>query len=236
VWFLSAIYLQSGIVATALWSGPVLLGSALVSCLIALAAKWVLVGRFQVTEHPLWTSFIWRNELADVFSESLAVPGLIRMSLGTPILNCWLRLMGTKVGRGVWCETWWLPEFDLITLGNGASVNRGTVLQTHLFHDRIMRMDRIELSTDSTLGPNSIVLPGSTIGKGATVGAASLVMRSETVPAGTHWAGNPIRHWSSSQDQLRPRQRERAQASVKKILAGGTAESSGGHKLRSIQK
>ena len=209
VWVLSQIYDQNGLAVTALWSGPVLLGSGIVACLVALAAKWALVGRFEVTEYPLWTSFVWRNELADVFSESLAVPGLVRMSLGTPMLNWWMRLMGTKVGRGVWCETWWLPEFDLISLGNGVSVNRGTVLQTHLFHDRIMRMDRIQLGADSTLGPNSIVLPGSTIMDGSTVGAASLVMRSEVVPAGTHWAGNPIRHWSPNEAPLR--QRHRAQ-------------------------
>ncbi len=207
VWVLNLIYDQNGLAVTALWSGPVLLGSGIVACLVALAAKWALVGRFEVTEYPLWTSFVWRNELADVFSEALAVPGLVRMSLGTPMLNWWMRLMGTKVGRGVWCETWWLPEFDLITLGNGVSVNRGTVLQTHLFHDRIMRMDRIQLGADSTLGPNSIVLPGSSIMAGATVGAASLVMRSEVVPSGTHWAGNPIRHWSPNKTPLRHRHR-----------------------------
>ncbi|TLM85370.1 amino acid adenylation protein [Pseudarthrobacter sp. NamE2] len=204
---LTEIYLGAGFVVTVLWSGPVLLGSGVVASLMALAAKWVLVGRFEVTQYPLWTSFVWRNELVDVFAESLAVPGLIRLSLGTPILNWWMRLMGTKVGSGVWCETWWLPEFDLITLGSGVSVNRGTVLQTHLFHDRIMRMDEIRLDTDSTLGPNSIVLPGSTVMEGATVGAASLVMRSETVPAGTRWAGNPIRQWSPGAVPLRPRTR-----------------------------
>ena len=209
---LNLIYDQHGLAVTALWSGPVLLGSGVVACLVALAAKWALVGRFEVTEYPLWTSFVWRNELADVFSESLAVPGLVRMSLGTPMLNWWMRLMGTKVGRGVWCETWWLPEFDLISLGHGVSVNRGTVLQTHLFHDRIMRMDRIQLGAESTLGPNSIVLPGSTVQDGATVGAASLVMRSEVVPAGTHWAGNPIRHWSPDRTPLRKRHRAPAAA------------------------
>ena len=207
VWILSQIWDQSGIVAAALWSGPVLLGSGIVACLVALAAKWALVGRFEVTEYPLWTSFVWRNELADVFSESLAVPGLVRMSIGTPMLNWWMRLMGTKVGRGVWCETWWLPEFDLISLGEGATVNRGTVLQTHLFHDRIMRMDKVQLGADSTLGPNSIVLPGSTVKEGATVGAASLVMRSEVVPAGTYWAGNPIRRWSPPSAPHRKRHR-----------------------------
>ena len=32
-------------------------------------AKWVLVGRLRPSEHPLWSSFVWRNELADTFVE-----------------------------------------------------------------------------------------------------------------------------------------------------------------------
>ena len=200
VFVLFTIQAEAGLRAMVAWSGPVLLASGLAGCLAALAAKWALVGRFKPSEHPLWTSFIWRNELADVFAESLAVAGLVRMSLGTPLLNFWLRLMGSKIGRGVWCETWWLPEFDLIRLGDGASVNRGTVLQTHLFHDRIMRMDTVVLEAGSTLGPNSIVLPGSTLGQQSTVGACSLVMRAETVPAGGSWTGNPIRNWVRAED------------------------------------
>ncbi|MFC9335693.1 Pls/PosA family non-ribosomal peptide synthetase [Arthrobacter sp. NPDC057009] len=198
---LASLYLQAGLSMLLLLSGPVLLATGVVSCLVALVAKWMLMGRFKCSEHPLWTSFVWRNELADVFSESLAVAGLVGMSIGTPLFNLWLRCMGTKVGRRVWCETRWLPEFDLIRLEDGASVNRGCVLQTHLFHDRIMRLDEIRLGKHSSLGPNSIVLPGSSLGPGAVVGGASLVMRAETVPAHSRWAGNPLRHWTRSDDR-----------------------------------
>ena len=58
-----------------------------------------------------------------------------------PVLNLWLRSLGARVGRGVWCETYWLPEADLVSLGAGSTVNRGCVVQTHLFHDRILSMD-----------------------------------------------------------------------------------------------
>lgn len=194
VFLLASIYSQSGLMITILLSGPALLSTAVTSCLVALAAKWALVGRFRPSAHPLWSSFVWRNELADVFTESLAGE-LIGMSVGTPIINLWLRGMGTKVGRRVWCETRRLPEFDLITLRDGVTINRGCVLQTHLFHDRIMRMDEIDLGMNSTLGPNSIVLPGSSLGTGATVGAASLVMRSEAIPPDSKWAGNPLHIW-----------------------------------------
>ncbi len=67
-------------------------------------------------------------------------------------MNLWLRGLGAKIGRGVWCETYWLPEADLVTLAEGSTVNRGCVVQTHLFHDRIMRMDTVVLEEGATLG------------------------------------------------------------------------------------
>ncbi|USX51129.1 Pls/PosA family non-ribosomal peptide synthetase [Lentzea sp. HUAS12] len=180
-----------------LWaSGLVLLGAGVAACLVAVVAKWTLVGRFKTREYPLWSAFVWRNELADTFVEVLAVPWLIGFSGGTPIMNLWLRSLGASVGRGVWCESYWLPEADLVELGAGATVNRGCVVQTHLFHDRILRMDRVELGAGSTLGPHGIVLPGASVGDHTTIGPASLVMRGEDVPSGTRWLGNPISAWT----------------------------------------
>jgi non-ribosomal peptide synthetase-like protein len=114
---------------------------------------------------------------------------------GTPLMNLWLRGLGARIGRGVWCESHWLPEADLVSLGEGASVNRGCVVQTHLFHDRIMRLDEVRIEAGATLGPHGIALPGATLGAGVTIGPASLVMRGEAVPANTRWLGNPIEAW-----------------------------------------
>ena len=83
-----------------------------------------------------------------------------------------------------------------MTLANGATVNRGCVVQTHLFHDRIMRMDTVVLEEGSTLGTHCVALPAARIGAGATVGPASLVMRGDEVPPSTRWQGNPIAPWN----------------------------------------
>ena len=178
--------------------GPLLLGAGILACAVASYAKWILVGVFQPGERPLWSSFVWRNELADTFVEVLAVPWLAGAIGGTPLMRAWLRSLGARVGRGVWCETHWLPEADLIRIADGATVNRGCVVQTHLFHDRIMRMDTVTVAAGATLGPHSIVLPGATLGENATVGPRSLVMRGERVPAGGRWLGNPIAAWPST--------------------------------------
>ncbi len=156
------------------------------------------MGRIAVADHPLWSSFVWRNELADTFVEMVAAPWFARSAAGTPALCLWLRSLGAHVGRGVWCETYWLPEADLVSLGDGASVNRGCVVQTHLFHDRIMSMDTVSLASGATLGPHGVILPAASIGERATIGPASLVLRGDDVPAGTRWTGNPIAPWTAA--------------------------------------
>ena len=176
-------------------SGVVLVAAGAVAAGLSSLAKWALVGRLRTSEHPLWSSFVWRNELADTFVEVLAAPWFARAAVGTPVLNVWLRSMGAKIGRGVWCGTYWLPEMDLVTVEDGATVNPGCVVQTHLFHDRLLSMDTVTLRTGATLGPNSIVLPAATLGRHSTVGPGSLVMRGESVPDRTRWIGNPVAPW-----------------------------------------
>ena len=182
----------------ALIGGVVLLIAGAVAGGIAVLAKWLVVGRIRAVEHPLWSSFVWRNEVSDTFVETVAAPWFARAASGTPVMNLWLRALGAKIGRGVWCETYWLPEADLVTLAEGSTVNRGCVVQTHLFHDRIMRMDTVVLEEGATLGTHCVALPAARLGAGATVGPASLVMRGDEVPANTRWQGNPIAPWTVS--------------------------------------
>ncbi|MEU0431758.1 Pls/PosA family non-ribosomal peptide synthetase [Streptomyces sp. NPDC006290] len=179
------------------FSGAVLLAVGVLGCLLSIVAKWTLVGRHRAGEHPLWSGFVWRNELADTFVEVVAVPWLAGSVPGTPLMTAWLRGLGARIGRGAWIESYWLPETDLVTLGDAVTVNRGCVLQTHLFHDRILRTDTVVLREGATLGPGGIVLPGSTVGARSTLGPASLVMAAESVPDDTRWLGNPIEAWRS---------------------------------------
>jgi non-ribosomal peptide synthetase-like protein len=195
---LEALAGRLGMVIAGLLSGIVLLAAGAVAGALTTVAKWVLVGRTRAVEYPLWSSFVWRNEVVDVFVELVAAPWFARAATGTSVLNLWLRSLGARIGRGVWCESYWLPEADLIQLGDGATVNRGCVVQTHLFHDRIMRMDTVILGPGSTLGPHGVILPAASIGESATVGPASLVMGGEAVPAHSRWIGNPISAWPST--------------------------------------
>ncbi len=200
---LQALVIRLGYGWAALLCGVLLLVAGAVAGGAAVAAKWLVVGRIRVSEHPLWSSFVWRNEVSDTFVETVAAPWFARAASGTPVMNLWLRALGAKIGRGVWCETYWLPEADLVTLERGSTVNRGCVVQTHLFHDRIMRMDTVVVEDGATLGPHCVALPAARIGASATVGPASLVMRGDEVPPSTRWQGNPISPWFTSRKKSR---------------------------------
>ncbi|MCS4536127.1 Pls/PosA family non-ribosomal peptide synthetase [Corynebacterium sp. HS2168-gen11] len=181
-----------GILLTALLSGVLLLLAGWIAAGITVAVKWLCVQRHRGAEHPLWSWFVWLNELQDTFIEVLAAPWLFQHALGTGSINFVLRLLGAEIGKGAWIESYWLPETDLCHIGAGASVGPGTVVQTHLFHDRIMSLDHVWLDDGATLGAHSVLLPAARLGAGSVIEPGSLVMRGDTVPAGSRWQGNPI--------------------------------------------
>ncbi|MCT1492478.1 AMP-binding protein [Corynebacterium sanguinis] len=164
---------------------------ALAVALTALV-KWVCVGRHRPGEHPLYSWFVWLNELQDQFVEMVAAPWFFTHAYGTGELNVALRILGVKVGRGAWIDSYWFPETDLCVVGAGATVGPGTVVQTHLFQDRVMSLDTVTVGDGATLAAHSVALPAAVIGPGATVWPGSLMMRGDQVPGSTAWQGNPI--------------------------------------------
>lgn len=192
---LGLIYLavsHLGVGAGFLLGGVILMLTGALAMAITIAVKWVCVGRHRAGDHPLWSPFVWLNELQDTFVESVATPWFFTHTLGDAPLNLALRALGVKVGRGAWIETYWFPETDLCFVGDGASVGPGTVVQTHLFQDRVMSLDTVTIGRGATIAAHSVALPASRINDGATVAPGSLVMRGDQVPPHTGWQGNPI--------------------------------------------
>lgn len=177
---------------TAAAAPVVLLAASVGAVLVTIAVKWLLMGRYRVGQHPLWSLFVWRDEIVNTCQEQLAGGWLLNLALGTPLMPIYLRAMGAKVGKDVWFETLAVTEFDLVHLGDGCTVNRGACVETHLFHDRLMRIGPATLGQGSTLGPGSVVLPDTTLGPRCSVGARSFVMRGEQLPAHTRWHGAPV--------------------------------------------
>ena len=169
------------------------LACAVATAVLAILAKWVLVGRYRPRETPLWSTLVWRNELLNALHEHLAEPFLVGALTGTPFVCWYFRLLGAKIGRRVYLETTDLSEFDLVRVGDQAALNADCTIQTHLFEDRVMKMSTIDIGARCKVGAGSLVLYDTRLEAGAALGDLSLLMKGETLPAGTSWVGIPAR-------------------------------------------
>jgi non-ribosomal peptide synthetase-like protein len=168
-------------------------GCGLAAAAFTIAVKWLLVGRYRPCEKPLWNSFVWRNELINALHEHLAGPFLVNSLTGTPFIGWYLRLLGAHIGLRVYIETIDFSEFDLARIGDEAALNSDCTIQTHLFEDRVMKMSTVEIGSGCSVGASSLVLYDTLMEPGAHLGPLSLLMKGESLPAGTEWAGVPAR-------------------------------------------
>jgi non-ribosomal peptide synthetase-like protein len=167
------------------------LGFVLAAGGFVLLLKWAVVGRYKPTTAPLWSLFVWRSELVTSTYENLAVPLLLQPLRGTPWLNVYLRLMGCRVGKRVFCDTTDITEHDLVSIGDDAALNENAGLQTHLFEDRIMKVSAIDVRERATVGSLAITLYDTVIETEAQLGDLSVLMKGERLPANTVWEGSP---------------------------------------------
>jgi non-ribosomal peptide synthetase-like protein len=189
---LDAIGSAAGALALIAAAPFAVLAAAVCAVLFTIVLKWLIMGRYRPGEHPLWSSFVWRDEIMNSCQEQLAGDWLMNKAQGTALMPVYLRAMGAQIGRDVWCETLAITEFDVVKVGDGCAINRGACLETHLFHDRLMRIGPNDLGAGATLGPHSATLPDTKLGPGCVVGGRSVVLRGEELPANTRWHGVPV--------------------------------------------
>jgi non-ribosomal peptide synthetase-like protein len=155
------------------------------------AFKWLLMGRYSRRAVPMWTPFVWLSEATTNLYEGIAVPNFMRYLRGTPWLPIAFNLLGCKMGSGVYLDTTDITEFDCVTIGDHAELNALTCPQTHLFEDRVMKVDHVHIGAKVNIGPRTTVLYSAVVGQGAQLGPMTLVMKGESIPEFSRWEGNP---------------------------------------------
>ena len=159
--------------------------------LFVLAFKWLLLGRYKKRAEPMWTPFVWLSEGVTNMYEGIAVPNFMRYLRGTPWLPLAFNLLGCRIGRGVYMDTTDITEFDCVTIGDHSELNALSCPQTHLFEDRVMKIDHVDIGSKVYIGPRSAVLYSAKVGDNARIGPLTLVMKGEHIPAATGWNGLP---------------------------------------------
>ncbi len=160
--------------------------------IIPLLMKWVLIGKYKESNHPMWSLRVWLSEMITSTYEALSIPFLLEYLKGTPWLPIVLRLFGVKIGKQVFLNTADFTEFDMVSIGDDCAFNEDCGAQTHLFEDRVMKIGKVNVGNRVTVGSRSIILYNTTVGDDVTIGGLSLIMKGETLDKNTNWMGSPV--------------------------------------------
>jgi non-ribosomal peptide synthetase-like protein len=193
---LSAVILIRDAGGDALWLPlfPLLYAACgLAAAAVVILLKWMLIGKFRPAEKPLWSNFVWRNELVTALHENLSDPFLVDKLRGTPFIAWFFRLLGARIGKRACIDTTCFTEYDLVHIGDDVALNLHATVQTHLFEDRVMKMSDIQIGDRCSVGALSLVLYDTTMQPSSSLGDLSLLMKNELLPAGTDWEGIPAR-------------------------------------------
>ncbi|MER2266421.1 Pls/PosA family non-ribosomal peptide synthetase [Methylobacterium oxalidis] len=164
---------------------------ALIQSSAVIGMKWLLMGRYKPGMRPMWSWWALRTEAIAVAYWGLAGKVLLEHLQGTPFLPWVLRLFGVTVGQGVCMLTTDITEFDCVSIGDYATINRTSALQTHLYEDRIMKVGRVEVGRGVSVGAFATVLYDTRVGDYARLRPLTIVMKGESIPAHTEWEGAP---------------------------------------------
>ncbi|MHA6630538.1 Pls/PosA family non-ribosomal peptide synthetase [Pseudonocardia sichuanensis] len=116
---------------------------------------------------------------------------------GTPFKNLIWRMLGVRIGRRVFDDGCVITEKSFVAIGDGCTLNAGTVVQAHSQEDGAFKSDLVTIGAHCTLGVGAFVHYGVTMGDGAVLAPDSFLMKGEEVPPHERWGGNPAREMTT---------------------------------------
>ena len=166
------------------------LAAAVFFCLLVLATKWLLLGRVRPGIHPFWSCWCCRWDFVYVVWEFYA-RALLSALEGTLLLSWYLRGMGMRIGRRVVLGGGFaqVVDPDMLHFEDGATVS--CQFQAHTFEDRVLKIDRVRIGRQATVGQVAVLLYGAHVGDYANVAPQSVVMKRESLLSGRSYAGSP---------------------------------------------
>lgn len=163
------------------------LGSFLFLLAVAVAGKWILVGRFQPGEHLLGSGNYLRWWMA---SRLQAVSG-VELLAGTPFLVWYCRLMGARIGSGCVLNTTHLYSFDLVRIGNDTSIGAETQLLGWRVEEGRLKIGSVTIGDRCFVGMHSALGLASRMEDDARLDDLSLLEDGGTIPRGVGMRGSP---------------------------------------------
>ncbi|XP_065866063.1 uncharacterized protein [Euphorbia lathyris] len=88
---------------------------------------------------------------------------------GTVFLNYWFEMLGAKIGSSVLLDTVDITDPSLVSIGDGAVIAEGALIQGHQVKNGVLSFLPIRISQNCSVGPYAVIQKGSVLREGAHV-------------------------------------------------------------------
>ncbi|OMO94048.1 AMP-dependent synthetase/ligase [Corchorus capsularis] len=88
---------------------------------------------------------------------------------GTVFLNYWFKMLGARIGSSVVLDTVDITDPSLVSIGDGAVIAEGALIQSHEVKNGILSLNLIRIGRNSSVGPYAVIQKGSVLGEEAEV-------------------------------------------------------------------
>lgn len=137
---------------------------------VGIAAKWILIGRHREGLYPMWGVYHTRWWLTQKIVD-ICGKGIFKATDG---LEIWYyRMLGAKIGRGVTIKSAQLGEWDLIEIGDGATLDGCIARPFGAERNTSMYLGKISIGRNASVGIASVVAPGTTVPDNTCIGPNS---------------------------------------------------------------
>jgi non-ribosomal peptide synthetase-like protein len=160
-----------------------------VTAAIAIAAKWLILGRTKPGRYPLWGAYYFRWWL----THRLLTLVHVKWLQGSPAMAIYLRLIGMQVGRDAVLGDLDPGAADLITIGARTSVGTKVSLHNAEIIGNELVLGRIDIGRDVSIGSSAVIGRDARIGDDAEIGDLCVIPADTVVAPAAHWDGSPGR-------------------------------------------
>jgi non-ribosomal peptide synthetase-like protein len=185
----------------AAWAVGVFVLGQLISFLVAIAGKWLVLGRVRPGRHPLWGWVYYRYWLA----HQLASLAPVRMLNGTVWLNYYLRALGARIGNNVMIDSVAVQVPDLLTIDDGVDIGSAVLIENARVEAGELIIGPVHLGAGCFVDSNTVLEEGTVVGKRARLDALSALAAGRRIPDGELWAGSPARRFDRVIKPVPPR-------------------------------
>ncbi|MCW2275522.1 amino acid adenylation domain-containing protein [Rhodoblastus acidophilus] len=168
---------------------------------IAIAVKWIVIGRFKPGRYPLWGVYYFRWWLV----VRVLMLTHIKWFQGSPLMRVYLQALGVKVGADANISELEIGALDLVSIGAGTTIGQRVNLSNVSFVGNEMIVGPIDIGPDCYIGTSCVIEEHCVLEEGAELRDLTAIAPHTRIGAWEIWDGSPGKCVGSvDKESLRP--------------------------------